>query len=360
MISTKSIIALIEVILFAVGLIPVSNEIDYGGTPYQPPAITTHMYIVEDGKSDFSIVTPENPDDCILTAADELQTYIEKISGASLPCITEAELREGEKAIILDNGSTEVGKDGFHLFSNGNHLVINGSDSRGTLYGVYTVLEEYFGVRWFTPELETVPKSKDIVIDSNINRAVEPSFVIRRNESAGGNDTFRARKKMNVSFWNEMPEYGGALTYVLWDVTLDTLVPDSLFGEHPEYFAMNPDGTRTTDHVCLSHPEVLPIAVKNARKAMNECQRETSDHIHIGQKDNSNYCHCEKCEELYEKYGFSPTISPMLLTMNSPISHSHSTHTVKPSDLPRIYRSDATKTLFRFFADFTRHAEVIR
>ena len=29
---------------------------------------------------------------------------------------------------------------------------------RGTLNGVYTLLEEKFGIRWFTPELEVVPK----------------------------------------------------------------------------------------------------------------------------------------------------------------------------------------------------------
>ncbi len=301
--TVKSIIALIEVILFAIGLIPVSNDIDYGGTPYEAPAITTPMYIVKDGNSGFSIVTPDDADECIMTAADELQTYIKKISGALLPCITESELEEGGKAIILNNNCSEVGEDGFLLYSDSDYLLINGSDSRGTLYGVYTLLEEYFGVRWFTPTLETVPESNDVVIDANINRLVEPSFVIRRNESAGGNDTFRARKKMNVSFWNEMPEHGGALTYVLWDVTLDVLVPDALFAEHPEYFAMNPDGTRTTDHVCLSHPDVLPIAVENARTAIRECPRETTDHIHIGQKDNSNYCHCESCEALYEKYG---------------------------------------------------------
>ena len=35
-----------------------------------------------------------------------------------------------------------------------------------------------------------------------------------------------------------------------------------------------------------------------------------SKYIHIGQKDNSNYCHCETCTALYEKYGSisAPTI----------------------------------------------------
>lgn len=315
----KAILSLIEVILFVLGIFPVDTNIEYGGGDYVAPAITTPMHIVADGKSEFSIVTSENADECIMTAAKELQTYIEKISGAELEIITENQLAEGEKAIVLGETKLEkeitevnraaIGADGFLLYSDGNYLLIAGGDSRGTLYGVYTLLEDYLGVRWFTPELEVVPESKDVIIDGKLNKIVQPSFAVRRNDTGGTNDAYRARTKMNVSFHYEMPGYGGALTYVLWDVTFDKLVPDSLFAEHPEYFAQLPDGTRTTDHVCVSHPEVLTVAVENARKAIL-ADKKNAKYIHIGQKDNSNYCQCENCTALYEKYGSvsAPTI----------------------------------------------------
>ncbi len=314
----KGMIYFIHVLLFIVGIIPVNTNIDYGGSAYQPPAVETPVYIVENGESDYSIVIPDGADDCIDTAAAEMQTYIEKASGTKLDIIEESDFT-GEKGIFIGEtqlknsissvDTASLDEDGFVIFSDTDLLLIAGEDSRGTLYGVYTFLEEYLGVRWFTPELEVVPHSEDIVIDANINRTVEPSFAIRRNDCALTNNAHRARTKMNVSFWQEAPEYGGALTYVLWDVTLDKLVPDALFAEHPEYFAMNPDGTRTTDHVCLSNPEVLEIAVENGRKAILECERE-SKYIHIGQKDNMNYCHCETCEALHKKYGTvcAPTI----------------------------------------------------
>ncbi len=316
----KAIISLFEVFLFSLGVFPASTEIDYGGDEYIAPEIITEMFIVKNGESDFVIATEENPDDCIVTASEELQTYIEKVSGARLNIVRENEITSEDKAILL--GNTEIGKsikeidtsaikeDGFRFFADGTHLLIAGEDSRGTLYGVYTFLEDYMGIRWYTPKLEKVPESKNIVIDANLDRLVEPSFAIRRNSPAYADDQYRARNKTNVSFYYEAEEYGGALTYVLWDVTLNKLVPDSLFAEHPEYFAMNTDGTRTTDHVCLSNPDVLSVAVENARKYMRECERETTDHIHIGQKDNSNYCHCESCTALYEKYGSvsAPTI----------------------------------------------------
>jgi hypothetical protein len=54
---------------------------------------------------------------------------------------------------------------------------------------------------------------------------------------------------------------------------------------------------------------VLEVAVENARKAIIDCGY-NAEYIHIGQKDNSNYCLCESCSALYEEYGSvsAPTI----------------------------------------------------
>ena len=314
----KAILAFFEVFLFSLGVFPVNTDIDYGGTDYVPPVVVEALYLVEDGESDYYIVTAAEPDACMQTAVSELQTYIEKSSGALLPYVTEDELPEDANAIFLGDTNKaatlqkdmdSVFEDGFWLTSDGENFFILGEDNRGTLYGVYTFLEDYLGVRWFTPTLEVVPENEDVVIDKNLDRLVEPSFAVRRNSCVGTSDAYRAKMKTNVSFYYEAEEYGGAMRFVLWDVTLDRLVPDSLFSEHPEYFAMNTDGTRTTDHVCLSHPDVLNIAIENGRKYIEECTY-GADHIHIGQKDNSNYCHCENCEALYAQYGAisAPTI----------------------------------------------------
>ena len=306
MATVKAVFSLIQVILFAVGAIPLNENINYGGNAYQPPEIASPVYLVQNGGTDYVIVT-DTDDETLNTAAEEMQAYIEKISGAKLD-ITES--KAVNKAVYIGiTDRKDIKSDGFYLHSDGTNLFIDGADSRGALYGVYTFLEEYLGVRWFTPTLEVVPENKDIVFDAKLDRVVEPSFSIRRNDTMGTNNAYRARTKMNVSFWNEAKDYGGALTYVLWDVTLDVLVPDSLFAQHPEYFALGDSGVRTTDHVCLSNPEVLEIAVKNARKAILECERD-SKYIHIGQKDNINYCRCEGCNALYEKYGAvsAPTI----------------------------------------------------
>ncbi len=307
----KAIIGFIQVVLLSFGLIPVDYTVNYGGDAYEAPVVNEAMYLVADGQSEYYIVSADESDACIQTAVSELQTYLARISGATLPYVTESELPDGAKAIYVGNTDASealnkdlsaVFEDGFWLTSDGESFFILGEDSRGTLYGVYTFLEEYLGVRWFTPTLEVVPENDDVVIDKALDRLVEPSFAVRRNACVGTSDAYRAKMKTNVSFYYEAEEFGGAMTFVLWDVTLDRLVPDALFAEHPEYFALLEDGTRTTDHVCLSNPEVLAVAVANARKYIDTCTY-GADHIHIGQKDNQNYCRCESCLAVYEKYG---------------------------------------------------------
>jgi len=314
----RAMIAFIEVFMFSLGIIPVDTNINYGGDEYVAPVIETPLYIAEDGVSDYFIVADTENDECIATAADELQTYLEKICGVSLPVVSESSLPEGGKAIAL--GETAISdsvqfdysvikEDGFLLHSDGENFIIRGEDSRGTLFGVYTFLEEYLGVRWFTPTLEVVPENDDVIIDKNLHRVVEPSFSVRRNDAMGTNEAYRARTKMNVSFHKNAEKYGGTLTYSLWDASLLTLVPKSLFSEHPEYFAVGEDGNRTTDHVCLTNPDVLDLVVENAREIMTNATN-GAKFIHIGQDDNINYCRCENCEALYEKYGAvcAPTI----------------------------------------------------
>ena len=307
----KALISFMQVFFLSIGFAPMDMSVNYGGNEYVAPEVNNPLYIVEDGESDFYIVTPDSYEECIGTAADELQTYIEKISGVKLPVVSEGQLPEGADAVYLgetaisdavDFDYSGIKEDGFLLYSDGESLIIRGEDDRGTLYGVYTFLEEYLGVRWFTPTLERVPESDDVVIDKDLNRVVEPSFAVRRNDTMGTNEAYRARTKMNVSFHKDATAYGGTLTYVLWDVTLTKLVPDSLFKEHPEYFAMDENGNRHTDHVCMSNPDILPIAIENARAAI-ESSTNGAKFLHVGQKDNSNYCHCDTCETLYAQYG---------------------------------------------------------
>src|SRR5260221_22103 len=110
------------------------------------------LTITDQGKSKYRIVVPASAIPSERYAAEELQRYIEKMSGAKLPIVTDAEPRAAHEILLGDNlhvarlhktvDSANLGPDGFRLRVDGNLLIIVGGKPRGTLNGVYTLLEE--------------------------------------------------------------------------------------------------------------------------------------------------------------------------------------------------------------------------
>ena len=207
----KAIVSFIQIFLIAAGFLPLNTAVDYGGAPYEAPYLASPMAMARGGASGCVIVVPDGPDACTLTAANELRDYLEKRTGAVLP-VTEESAYAGGKAFVLGETSLQppteparpVEPDGFRWYADGERLFIRGGTPRGTLYGVYTFLEDYCGVRWYTPAVEKVPQSPDLIADGDLDRVINPSFAVRRNDCPGTNDAYRARTRMNVSFWYDM------------------------------------------------------------------------------------------------------------------------------------------------------------
>lgn len=317
------IIALFQFFSATLGFVPHNPDIDYGGT-YRPIQYTTNLQnIIEDGKTDYSIIISENAKPVEKTAAEELSKYLKKMSGADIPVVSDS-AEESENEIIIGNTDrdvysgvdfAELGEEGFCLKAVGKKLLIAGGSERGVIYGVYTFLEEQLGCRWYTNDYEYIPENDTISFSADLNDVQVPDFDIRRVNYGWITDpdksvSFLYKSRTNVMFYNNYEEFGSGNDYVLWDVTMNRLVPDSLFNEDETLFAYNEEtGKRTTEHVCMTNPDCLEYAIKNAEKYIDENETH-ANHIHIGQKDNSVYCQCENCKKLYEKYGSvsAPTI----------------------------------------------------
>ena len=316
------ILTFIQFLGITLNIFPYETKVDWGGTPYVEPVVTEWLILIKNGSSRYAIIRGADASQSEVTAANELQNYLEQISGVTLPIKTDAVLpseyeiivgktnREGADTFTVDR--EDLGDEGFRLFVAGKKLVIAGGELRGTLYGVYTFLEEQLGCRWFTDTVITIPKTETVKINARLNDTQIPAFEARH-LNGDGPVAWQVKQKGNVHI--KAPEYGGGYNNIVWDVTLDKLVPDSLFAEHPEYFAYREDtGERTTAHVCLSHPEVIQTAIANARTLIEAAAPE-QDILHVGQKDNHEYCQCDRCKALYEQYG--AVSSTMVLFTNA-------------------------------------------
>ena len=270
--------------------------------------------IADKGRSQYRIVVSASAIPSERYAAEELQRYLEKMSSAKLPIVTDAEKPAAQEILLGDNTQlaklppvvdfTKLGPDGFVLRVDGHRLIIAGGRPRGTLNGVHALLEEKFGVRWFTPELETVPRLERVELPK-LNETKIPALENRDVfwSEMMHNADFAARHRVNGQHYGLTEKHGGAFAVCHPFVhSFDALVPPELYAEHPDYFPLI-DGKRKSGYVqrCLSNPDVLKLSIARVRQWIKEHPEATI--ISVSQNDTSNNCQCEQCKAVDDAEG---------------------------------------------------------
>ncbi len=189
-------------------------------------------------------------------------------------------------------------------------VYICGAGVHGTLNGVYCFFEEYAGVRYITGRDVYVPRRSAFSVPAE-SRHITPSLKLRFYSFRSNYDPeFFRYNRVNVTpgFEDFDPRFGltGKCQYLIGH-SIMSFVPDSLFDEHPEYFP-EINGKRETGHLhqrCLTHPDVLKLAIDRTREALLAHPGQQT--IAIGQNDtdgiHSNRCQCEKCRAIDEAEG---------------------------------------------------------
>ena len=108
----------------------------------------------------YSVVVT-NPDNAnMVFAAEELQKYVEMVTSIKLPIVFGES--DTEYAVTLcEDESGDLGNDGFSITVRDGQLTITGGALRGTMYGVYELIEEYIGFRFFGYEDVKIPEAGD-------------------------------------------------------------------------------------------------------------------------------------------------------------------------------------------------------
>ncbi|MCL2507896.1 MAG: DUF4838 domain-containing protein [Oscillospiraceae bacterium] len=313
--TLSGFLAVVQMALTVAGITNTGNPpVNYGGTPRLTPVVTNWLTLIDGGESDYIIIYGNDATESEKTAAKELQSYLEKISGVALPtypdsvkmkipteiCVGKT-TREGEEYKI---DRETLGDEGFTVKIADKRLVIAGGELRGTLYGVYSFLEEQLGCRWFTPELTVIPESKTVKINLALNDTQVPVFGYRDVYWQSAFDVnFKVRQKINSNVVTRQGEqYGGGISYADFCHSMERMVPVSYFAEHPEYFSYREDiGGWTTAQRCLTNPKVLEITIENARRSLNNSPG--AKIMSITQNDNGDYCQCQSCKASDEFYG---------------------------------------------------------
>lgn len=254
------------------------------------------LELARGGQTPYSIVTAADADSLTNLAAARLQSYLRQITGAEFPVTTDA-TAAGDWEIVLGPtnrtaGQSEgLGQDGFVIRTEGKRLFVTGETSRGTLNGIYTLLDDYLGCRKYSATVEVIPQVDKLTIPAAIEDRQVPQIVFRDVYYRGTNDQgYVDWHKLSHDTTGGKPEWG------LWVHTFERLLPPhQYFQSHPEYFAWV-GNSRATTQLCLTNPEVLEIVCENLAK---EIELNPSAHYwSVSTNDNFGYCRCEECARI--------------------------------------------------------------
>ncbi|MBI4834768.1 MAG: DUF4838 domain-containing protein [Planctomycetes bacterium] len=268
---------------------------------------------VRNNKTDYVIVTAVNASDSERHAAVELAKFLKEISGADFPVITD-EQPLGEHEIIL--GANEhlkklgiqidfgkLGHEGFAIKTFGNYLVIAGGRLRGTMYGVYTLLEDYLGCRWFSSKVSRIPKQPNLKL-APMDISMVPALEYREPFYTDAFDgDWAARNRMNSSRAGLDNQRGGKITYYPFVHSFYAILPpQEYFEKHPEYYSeLNGKRFFESGQLCLTNPDVLKLTIEKVEEWLKA--NPGVNIVSVSQNDSGGWCQCANCLAIDENEG---------------------------------------------------------
>jgi hypothetical protein len=182
-------------------------------------------------------------------------------------------------------------------------LLLAGGRPRGTLYAVNRFLQDYGGVRWWTPWASHVPHYATLRV-TNLNVRATPAFEYREPYWFPAFDRdWAARNCVNGQSGHMPSTMGGSVTYKGFVHTFYSLVPPAkYFSEHPEWFSLI-NGQRTADHaqLCLTNPKLRDFVTERVKQWLRESPEASI--ISVSQNDWQGACECSECRALDEAEG---------------------------------------------------------
>ncbi|MBQ7700650.1 MAG: DUF4838 domain-containing protein [Clostridia bacterium] len=250
--------------------------------------------------SEYKVVCENSDVNIVLKRAkNDLISYIRTATGITLEEAGDGAKSEHEICIgVTDRDTEKIKEERQKLINNGylicfddGRLYITGNTVTGTLYGVYSFLEDNVGCRFYSSTYETVKFAKSIDIPADTFKAFSPKLIYR---DPYWFDTFTpafaAKLKINGAVNRTMNGYGSSYTYAGPFVhSLPSLA-----------------GTDRTPNVqpCLTDPAVYEKVLGNVRKYLKE--NPSAKIVSVSQNDSypdGLGCQCENCKKIDEEEG---------------------------------------------------------
>lgn len=258
--------------------------------------------LTKEGKANGKIIVDEQ-NLLDLEAAKLLQRFIKELSNADIAIadinqkVKKSDIVIGQNPTYKDLDLSKLTEDGFYIYTDTKKrtLHIGGAKGKGSLYGVITLLDEYFGIHYLKEYSYTLTPQPTLSLPE-INRVENPSFRYRQTQA------YSTRNDKLYKLWHRLEEPQEVFAAGYWVHTFNKLLPAARYGAtHPEYYAyMN--GKRHPGDVsqwCLTNDEVFEIV---ANRVDSIFKANPDKHIiSVSQNDSQIYCRCDRCQAILDK-----------------------------------------------------------
>ncbi len=272
------------------------------------------LTLVENGAGLYRIVTPASPLTTDTKAAQELQFWIQQMTGVQLAIIAEGHPLGGKKPVSIgrtqmlqQSGLPEAGVDlreeGYGIAVQGDTLFLWGGSTRGSINAVMALLEEDLGCRWYTATHNRVPQGSALRFTAAPRTYVPPTWLRDPFYHVAFSENWSLRNRTNAPWAPVRRDWGGYVDYDgLFVHTFHTLMPPSqYFDAHPEYYMMNASGVRVKTQLCCTHQDVRQIVTQKILATL--AANPNTEIVEISQMDSQAICLCPNCRAIDEPEG---------------------------------------------------------
>ncbi len=301
------------------------------------------ILIAKDKKSYLPIAIPENASKVEATAAEELSEYFKKATGATFDVVSENEVSGnaiyvGHTKYAASVSPVCTGEEQWYIKTHNNNLVISGGRTpieRGLIYGVFHLLEDVLGVRWWNEWEEYVPSVGEFSVPADFELSGQPKFKLRQISTRHCKRDLRfiARTRQSGNPHKEIVTgwaletaqkyggffYGGGPHHVH---TLPMYInPETYFDEHPDWFAWDDmfkeylsDGQLCfcNDDMIAELSRLVIEAIEEDNKMAEKLQINKPTFYSLSLADGGGHCQCEKCKKSVAESGMLGHILKMV------------------------------------------------
>ena len=258
---------------------------------------------------EYAVVISSDASDTEVYAAQVLSEYLSALDGSDYPVIRDDQAFSGFTFCVGATSAydtsdiTDKAADSYCIAPFRNGLAIYGSGSRGTVYGVFSFLEDFCGYRVYTADSGMISTTGKIVLPEA--KIEYNTFFEYRNTDwrSGWTPLYSVANKLNGDLHGAVThEQGGNIEYLGRSChTLSTFfcASDKYFKSHPEYYALY-GGERVPSQLCLTNESVYEIVLEEVLNLLKNSHDPKADLqiISLSQADNPVYCECEACKAI--------------------------------------------------------------